>query len=76
MKQFASNIERAHQTRPMPEMPNLNWNQAGRGENHEQLRPALLHVNTDSFREKNRRIKQRQETRRRTAPSASTACSL
>ena len=48
----------------MPEMPELNWNQTRGRENHEQLRPALLHVNADSFGEKNCRIKQRQETRR------------
>src|SRR5262249_7954165 len=48
----------------MPEMTNLNWNQACRGENHKQLGPALLNVNADPFSKKNRRIKQRQKTSR------------
>ena len=47
----------------MPEMPKLNWNKTRGRENHEQFCPALLHVNANPFGEKDRRIKQRQETR-------------
>ena len=54
--------ERAHETRAMPQMPNFDWNQRCGRENHEELRPALLHVNADSFGEKNCRIKKRQKT--------------
>src|SRR5437016_6365643 len=54
--------ERAYQSGPMPEMTYFDRNQRACRENHEVLRPALLHVNAESLSEKNCRIEKRQKT--------------
>src|SRR6266508_2094733 len=47
----------------MPKVTYLEWNQGSCRKYHEQFRPALLHVNADSFGKKYRRVKKRQKTR-------------
>src|SRR5512143_248967 len=47
-------------------MPNVTYPEGNQGrcrKYHEQFRPALLHVNADSFGKKHRRVKKRQKTR-------------
>jgi len=51
--------QRAYQTRAMPKMTGFYWNERCSRENHKKLCPALLHVNANSFGEKNYRIKKR-----------------
>src|ERR1043166_8209999 len=47
-----------------PDVPRFYRNQSRRCENHEKFRPALLHVNADSFGKENATIEERQKSSR------------
>src|SRR6266487_5793557 len=55
--------ERSYDSWMMPNVTYLEGNQGRCRKYHEQFRPALLHVNADSFGKKYRRVKKRQKTR-------------
>src|SRR5439155_22725725 len=55
--------ERAYESRMMPDVTHLEGDQGRCRNYHEQFRPALFHINADSFGKKYRRVKERKKTR-------------